>query len=159
MKKKWNHLVNSLLTGVLVLLGFSSCTNDDDEDNGGNIILEYGSPTARHEIKGKVVNTEEQSIQNIQVIVTPAKGSYAWKTDTLTTDAKGEFTFEGGGGSPVTKYKVIWNDLDGEANGGLFKSDSIDVETVKTEDGSGWYRGKGTANVKIVLKKDQTEPK
>ncbi len=45
-KKRWLHFYNRILSGGLVLLGFSAC--DGTSPN------EYGNPYCHFEIKGKV---------------------------------------------------------------------------------------------------------
>ena len=55
MKKKMT--VHRLLSGALVLLGFASCSN---EDENLEIRCEYGTPYAKYEIKGKVIRKRQQ---------------------------------------------------------------------------------------------------
>ena len=59
--KKTTHKVsllkacNGLLSGALALLGYTSC---DSLGIGGETPLEYGTPYAKYEIKGKVTGYE-----------------------------------------------------------------------------------------------------
>ena len=50
---------NCVLASLLMLLGFS-CTDDEGE---GPIICEYGTPYANFQIKGKVVDTNDNPIE------------------------------------------------------------------------------------------------
>lgn len=122
-KSKWNRMFNRVLSGLLVLLGFSACS-DYQKDN--DITCMYGTPTARHEIKGKVVTADKEkvSISNTQVVVISKFrldqareygidiSSINRGTDTLYTDAQGEFKYEGGGHSPQEEYRIFYNDID-----------------------------------------------
>ena len=54
---------NCVLASLLMLLGFS-CTDDEGE---GPIICEYGTPYANFQIKGKVVDTNDNPIPNAQI--------------------------------------------------------------------------------------------
>ena len=64
MKNPNNKLLkvaNWLLGGILALLGFSAC-NDEEE-----LPLMYGTPHANFTIKGKVVNDESMPIPDIEI--------------------------------------------------------------------------------------------
>lgn len=45
-----------MMSGTLVLLGFTSC----DENSTGTGRCEYGTPYAKYEIKGKVMGEDRQ---------------------------------------------------------------------------------------------------
>lgn len=60
-KKRWLQICNRLMSGTLVLLGFTSC---DNVMNGDEPCM-YGQPHADYEIKGKVLNVEENSLLRI----------------------------------------------------------------------------------------------
>ena len=58
--------------------------------------------------------------------------------------------------SSLRGHEIIFEDVDGEANGGLFQSDTIRVQTLpktQTEKGNGWYNGKYEVQADIKLKK------
>ena len=68
MKRKSNLLkvFNNLLSSLLALLGYTSCDSSED------IPVEYGTPYAKYEVKGKVVDKESQAtIEGARVIVKP----------------------------------------------------------------------------------------
>ena len=56
MKKKMT--VHRLLSGALVLLGFASCSN---EDENWEIRCEYGTPYSKFLVKGTVTSAHLQS--------------------------------------------------------------------------------------------------
>ena len=58
MKKKneqWLRYSNRALSGLLMLFGFVSCDN-----GGGDIPVEYGMPSAKYRVKGKVIDADTQ---------------------------------------------------------------------------------------------------
>lgn len=55
-KKQWLQICNGMMSGALVLLGFTSC----DENSTGTGRCEYGTPYAKYEIKGKVIRKRQQ---------------------------------------------------------------------------------------------------
>lgn len=125
---------NKILTGILMLLGFSmiSCNHDD----------EYGSPYSTYEIKGKVVDEDGKAIPGIQVVLigTPSDITSSYMPcDTLQSDNKGEFhqncEIPFGGYEP--KWEIITKDIDGEQNGGLFEEKSTEVTISKKDMGEG----------------------
>ena len=62
MKKKMT--VHRLLSGALVLLGFASCSN---EDENLEIRCEYGTPYSKFLVKGTVTSDKDEPLKNIQV--------------------------------------------------------------------------------------------
>lgn len=96
MKRFYPHFLNSMnwvLAGLLTLLGFSCSDSDDD---GGGQVEEYGCPHANYEIKGKVVNRQNNPIPNIQIAISDSVPDRQMPSDTIYTDAKGEFLWETG---------------------------------------------------------------
>jgi len=85
--------MNWVLAGLLTLLGFSCSDSDDDE---GGQVEEYGCPHANYEIKGKVVNRQNNPIPNIQIAISDSVPDRQMPSDTIYTDAKGEFLWETG---------------------------------------------------------------
>lgn len=151
-----------VLSGLLALLGFSACS----DENGGGMTEEYGSPIVDYQVKGQVTDAEGNPIEGIQVIAKPTYGVYtdatnsSWKNaDTTYTDAEGNFessllqnvAMEG---------KLLFEDVDGEANGGVFQTDSAslqEAETVQLEERDGWYMGRYELTLNKQLSKE--EPK
>ncbi len=162
MKRIRFHLLtgaNFILASLLMFLGFS-CSDDD----GG--ICEYGSPHANFQIKGKVVDTKGNPIPNARIRINENEEStypQGWlHTDTLKTDANGEFDWKQVG-FPIMRYRLITEDTDEEMNGGLFASDTTLV-TFSNDDfkgGEGWFSGSAYKEMKITLKEyvdTHTEP-
>ena len=117
MKRSYPHFLNSMnwvLAGLLTLLGFSCSDSDDD---GGGQVEEYGCPHANYEIKGKVVNRQNNPIPNIQIAISDSVPDRQMPSDTIYTDAKGEFLWETGE-FPGATFKLIMTDIDKDKNGG-----------------------------------------
>lgn len=151
MKKKWYRIANSSLSALLVLLGFEACTG---MENGGE---EYGTPTVDFHVVGQVTDAEGKPIEGIRVTT---RGYYDFNDGTMEqttyTDKEGRYaTKEVKSIGIDPRMKVVFEDVDGEANGGLFAADSISSdamakEKVKKGDGN-WYGGEYelTANAKL----------
>lgn len=155
MKRKrnqWLKCFNYLLSGVLLLLGFSSCFEEGD---GMEPSLEYGVRYARYSIKGKVVNEEKEAIPDIQLIVkgllrTTTYSEYQYSIDTLYSDTQGEFVFEDAYASPDLKYRIIHKNVDKDGNVKPYKTDSTSVDiTDPTSVIGNWQDGQ--VEVEIVV--------
>lgn len=148
-KKEWLLLCNRMLSGVLALLGFTSC----DGLGLGQATCEYGQPYAKYEIKGKVVDTEQQSISNARIIVKPLERNsdnlfpYAHH-DTVYTQKNGEYLYENHGTS-YGRFRVVCDDPSG-----TYKPDSTVVE-MKPTGGKGWYEGSDSKVENFELKKKE----
>ncbi len=151
MKKKWYRIANSSLSALLVLLGFEACTG---MENGGE---EYGTPTVDFHVVGQVTDAEGKPIEGIRVTT---RGYYDFNDGTMEqttyTDKEGRYATKEVKSIGIDPgMKVVFEDVDGEANGGLFAADSVSSgamakEKVKKGDGN-WYGGEYelTANAKL----------
>ena len=151
MKKKWYRIANSSLSALLALLGFEACTG---MENGGE---EYGTPTVDFHVVGQVTDAEGKPIEGIRVTT---RGYYDFNDGTMEqttyTDKEGRYATKEVKSIGIDPgMKVVFEDVDGEANGGLFAADSISSdamakEKVKKGDGN-WYEGgyELTANAKL----------
>lgn len=151
MKKKWYRIANSSLSALLVLLGFEACTGIE---SGGE---EYGTPTVDFHVVGQVTDAEGKPIEGIRVTT---RGYYDFNDGTMEqttyTDKEGRYATKEVKSIGIDPgMKVVFEDVDGEANGGLFAADSISSdamakEKVKKGDGN-WYEGgyELTANAKL----------
>ena len=148
-KKRWIRFCNRILSGVLVLLGFNACNIEEAS-------YEYGQPFARYEIKGKVIDKEQNGLPEIQIIVRGVLSDMLTSpdiisNDTLKTNSKGEFVFREDDAFLDVKYRVIANDIQTET----YKSDSLVVDMGKPTGGDGhWYRGQATKNILLKLTKN-----
>ena len=142
--------------GVLALLGFAACAETS---------VEYGTPTMDFWVRGKVISDDGKALKDIQVIVknenayyNDEEGELVRMNDTIYTDSGGEFVSQMMRDGWVDTKKLIFNDIDGEANGGTFKSDSVcmkDMESKQIKKGDGnWYLGTYEYNMEIKLSKE-----
>ena len=102
---------------------------------------------------GVVTDENGKPIENIRVIIRDAY-EYGYNPDTTYTDAQGNFS-----SNVIRDYGFVneqtayFDDVDGEANGGAFQSDSTslnDMPSKQTEKGDGsWYQGKYEFEVQV----------
>ena len=150
-KTKKKAMMFSLLSGALGLLGFAACEEEK---------LEYGTPYTKFQVKGTVTSEANEPLKGIQVIVRTGWDNNPMWADTLYTDEKGEFQTQELETVSIDEQKICFHDIDGEENGGTFKSDSIalaDMDMKRIEKGKGWYNGKYeiTPQAPIKLSKEE----
>ena len=101
------------------------------------MVCEYGTPYATFEVKGKVVNSDGEPINGIAVYADEMYG----QEETVYTEADGSFSLKQEWWFPNTHVDLVFEDQDGEDNGGDFGKKEESVALVKTQDGEGWYEG------------------
>ncbi|MDR2468913.1 MAG: radical SAM-associated putative lipoprotein [Tannerella sp.] len=151
--KQTNWLVAALLT----LLGFSGCHKADDET-----MVEYGVPSARYTVKGKVVGKSTgKPVKGIRVgYISGAVLMYGvppseYKPRAVTqTDNRGEFKLTEKTFPSDEAVPVYVEDIDGTENG-LYESETLTV-SFKNAERTGkpdkWYEGEYTVTVLVELK-------
>ena len=166
MKKRILKKANALLAAVLALFGVA--TSCDDDILIPELPCAYGVPYEEYKewegstlvtVEGKVLNETNDWIQGIQVMLDPD----GLPVDTLE---KNDTSISRWGGDywvqvvfldscQPEKVKLYFNDLDGNSNGGIFQSDSAEVElSYKSSTG---IRGRQFVHVNFTkkLKKEQ----
>lgn len=151
MKKSIRPIIkgtNWALAGLLTLLGFAGCDNEDDPD--GPIICEYGAPYAEYVIKGKVTGESGNPLADIPVVVKAnfskrpgvILDNYHLYTDTVYTDQQGDFEQKRGGFPAAMDMTVIANGVDGKKKEN-FATDSVKFNIVDKDfkGGEGWNAG------------------
>ena len=136
--KFWDKIIVVLL-GVVGLSGMLySC-------------MKYGMPppeyVKKHELRGVVTDTETSNpIQNIRIIS---------NRDTVYTNIKGEYAFDFWSHSPGISYMLNIEDIDGEENGGEFKSQEIYGKFTREDqvENSGGLGFSKTQNIQLEHKK------
>jgi len=137
--EKWNMLLAALLS----VLGFSSCDKLGITGGGGGTLCEYGVPTATFKVMGHVTDEEGNAVEGIKVTVQDVSLEL-WSG---SSDASGNYESEDcnmTGELPSDDLLVIMEDIDGEANGGTFRKDTLSVGEItvkKVAEGSGWSTG------------------
>ena len=145
MKVRFTRWYNALLSALLTMLGFESCSQYGPD--------EYGTPTVDYQVKGFVTDLLGTPIQGIKV-----RAPYSYidgsEGQNVLTDENGRFELDEF--HSMLYGKLYVEDIDGEDNGGEFQSDTIDIWDLpkkEVEKGSGWYEGKFEVNANIRLEK------
>lgn len=162
MKVRFNRWYNAVLTALMSLIGYG-CSSSDDPWGGG--LCMYGTPHADYQFMGTVNDESGSPVKGIKVA---AKNVYrsqdgavvdTYGVDSTQTDGSGKYAFETQRFISDPDLKLIVEDIDGEANGGAFKSDTIDInfdkaKKVKEPDkGDSWSSGTFAITQDIKLKK------
>ena len=148
MKLKLRSFYSKILSACLVLLGFSACEVFT--------VDEYGSPSAKYKVLGKVVssNDEKKPIENIRVVmvenVNEENKLYLYG-DTTYTDSGGKFEINRHD-FPYSQFKIKIQDVDG-ADNGLFEDmeQVIEFSNSDYKGGSGnWYKGEAQKDMGTI---------
>jgi len=119
-----------MLSLVLLLLGFSACSDDDtDTDDGGGFRLMYGPPPVTFNVKTQVVDHNDKPITGIQVDI---KTDDEWGNLLYSgsTNSKGIYETKLGYG----RINIVFTDVDGEKNGS-FEKDSVQTNLYEMNGG------------------------
>lgn len=158
MKVRFNRWYNAIFTALLTLLGYGCSSSEEYED-----MVMYGVPTATYKVMGEVTDESGNPIEGIK---TAAKIIHqydkddrieAYGLDSIKTDSNGQYQLNFNGFPGDQTIKLVVEDVDGEANGGQFESDTLDVDyknAVQTEKGSSfWNSGTFQIRQNISLKR------
>lgn len=157
--KKRIFSVRTLLSGVLALLGFAGC------ENWGDSPVEYGMPSVDYRVIGEVTDEAGKPLSGIRVIVKDKyllnkdgdyEHTYNHEGDTVYTDSKGSFKSAKIRSSAIYDQRVVFDDVDGEANGGEFRSVDMsikDLDSKQIKKGGSWYSGEYELSTKVEMKK------
>lgn len=137
--------------------------DDDDDDDIYVPPVGYGCPHVNFMFKARVVDIAGNPIPEIEM-----QGDFGDPFKQYFTDEEGRietFISFTSHDDQVNKYEISFVDIDGEANGGEFKSVTIDLNNeniyTKIDDGYGdWCKGNYTADLGDVTleRKDPTSP-
>lgn len=156
--KKRIFSVRTLLSGVLAMLGFTGCEN---AWNGSEM---YGTPSVDYRVIGEVTDEAGKPLQGIRVIVKDKSidridddwTKYYHEGDTVYTDAKGSFKSAKIRSIAIYQQRIVFDDVDGEANGGEFRSVDMsikDLDSKQIKKGGSWYDGEYELSTKVEMKK------
>ena len=128
MKNFFVKLTKMLCVAVLGVLGFSACSDDPESAS-----VAYGVRVLKYCYKGIVTDEDGNPIKGINVVM---KGHFDSKESSLTisTDDKGEFKSGILVSSKDKVSEVEFVDVDGEANGGEFKSSTLKNDDMTSKD-------------------------
>ena len=159
MKVRFNRWYNAVLTALLSILGFSCSLDEPDEY--GSTPVEYGTPHADYILKGTVTDEAGTPIKGIKTslkeISKDDTGTYVFGIDSIQTNESGNYQLKNSGMPYDKRVKLVVEDIDGEANGGEFLNDTLDIDygkAVEVEEGDHhWYDGKYEVTTDVRLKK------
>ena len=152
MKLKLRSFYSRILSICLVLLGFSACSDPVDE---------YGSPSAKYKVLGKIVSSDDEKkpIENIRVVMVEnmdEENNIYLRGDTTYTDLEGRFEVNRHD-FQYSQFKIKIQDVDEEVNG-LFEDieQVIEFKNSDYKGGSGsWYKGEAQKDMGTI----EMEPK
>ena len=159
MKVRFNRWYNAVLTALLSMLGFSCSLDEPDEY--GSTPVEYGTPHADYILKGTVTDEAGTPIKGIKTslkeISKDDTGTHVFGIDSIQTNESGNYQLKNSGMPYDKRIKLFVEDIDGEANGGEFLNDTLDIDygkAVEVEEGDHhWYDGKYEVTTDVRLKK------
>ena len=152
---KIKGVLKSVTAAVLGILGFASCEKALDIYENGEMMCMYGQPYANFKAVGTVKDKSGKPLEGIRVAVRLTVPSSSEVRDTVYTDSKGEFlsntqTFNG-----PSSVRIVFEDIDGAANGGEFEKTEATPAVKQTKKGDdSWNKGafEAKANVKMNKK-------
>ncbi|MBR1926712.1 MAG: radical SAM-associated putative lipoprotein [Bacteroidales bacterium] len=163
MKRFFRKLLSVFGPAVVSALGFSGC----------DIIpigrAEYGSPSADFKVDISVTDESGNPLKDIKVtpvlLYTSVNKNYMGQDlppktireelPALSTDEAGKALNMYSLTSVSKDVRLIFEDVDGELNGGSFAKDSVDLAVVKSKNGdNNWYSGEWTVSGKMNLNKE-----
>jgi len=143
---KAKNLFRTIAGGILSFLGFGSCGCDPTCPIDAPV-AEYGVPHAEYKIMGTVKDSNGNPIPGIRISC-----EKLWADDT-SSEEDGSFLYQGDG-FPEKTVRLIFEDVDGDENGGLFKTKEVDVEPSQVKEGQGnWDQGTFEGSVDVTLEK------
>ena len=159
MKVRFNRWYNAVLTALLSMLGFSCSLDEPDEY--GSTPVEYGTPHADYILKGTVTDEAGTPIKGIKTSLKEISkndtGTHVFGIDSIQTNESGNYQLKNSGMPYDKRVKLVVEDIDGEANGGEFLNDTLDIDygkAVEVEEGDHhWYDGKYEVTTDVRLKK------
>ena len=147
MKVRFNRWYNTVLTALLAMLGYGCSESEEPEKN----VLMYGCIVAYYTINGTVTDEAGALVQGIKTSVKMLFRQDIVGMDSVQTDESGKYLLGFNEMMDNEYTKLIVEDVDGEANGGEFLSDTLDIDftkAVKTND----YRYEISQDVKLKKK-------
>lgn len=151
MKNLILKFAKMLCVAVLGVMGFSACS--DDPEGGA---AAYGSPTADYKYMGTVTDEAGNPIEGINVVLSGIVNATGNASLTLKTDKDGKFATVPLKSHSTQIESIDFIDVDGEANGGEFESQTItpkDMTKTQTKEKDGWFVGEFEYSANIKLKK------
>ena len=147
-------IYKSLMVSVLGILGFASCEKAIDViDDGGGLCM-YGQPHADFKAVGTVKDKSGKPIEGIRVAIRQTIPYSSEQKDTVYTDSKGEYLFDAVTFNGPSSVRIVFEDIDGAANGGEFDKTEATPAVKQTKKGdNAWYNGAFEAKADVKMNK------
>ena len=147
MKVKFNRWYNTVLAALLAMLGYG-CGESEEQDV--NVPM-YGCIVDRYTINGTVTDEAGAPVLGIKTSVKMLYYETVVDMDSIQTDDSGKYQLVFNVMLENEFTKLIVEDVDGEANGGEFLNDTLDIDfkkALKTDN----YRYEISQDVKLKKK-------
>ena len=127
--------------------------------------MQYFPTICIYRVIGEVTDEAGKPLSGIRVIVRDNsllnkngdyKHTYNHEGDTIYTDSKGAFQSAKIRSISLHNQTVLFDDVDGEANGGEFETIDMsikDLDSKQIEKDEGWYNGEYELSTKVQMKK------
>lgn len=148
MNFRIGSIIMPLVLPLLAVPALCSCAVDSLEHEFSSM---DGKPVANYTVSGKVTDEDGAPIQDIRVIADHS-GEISYRADTLYTGKDGSFS-KFLAIPLVDGFRITFDDIDGEANGGFFKSVSEYVVPKLTEVPTGMFGGSFLVSIDRTLVK------
>jgi putative lipoprotein (rSAM/lipoprotein system) len=140
---------NQLIVWLITFLGFSSsCTKDN---GGGEVIVEYGVPSAKFIVKGTITSsTTQKAVKGLKVSIFDNNSL----TCSDTTNADGTFEVSLIEFPENHRFPVKVEDIDGATNNSFASLDTAATFTnpVFTNGDSHWFQGETQQTLNLQVK-------
>ena len=163
MKKLNRRLIrgtNWALAGLLSLLGFAGCGKDNNDD--GEMRVEYGVPTANFKVLGRVTDEQGKPLSGMRVVASEVTTIWGKGPEQCYSGLLRDTVYTASDGSFVREYNLFPADsvyihmkIEDSAEPSVYDSDSIAVGFAKGDLKGGdkhWYRGAAEKKVNVKLK-------
>ena len=164
MKKLNRRLIrgtNWALAGLLSLLGFAGCGKDNNDD--GEMRVEYGVPTANFKVLGRVTDEQGKPLSGMRVVASDVTTVWGKGPEQCYSGLLRDTVYTATDGSFVREYSAFPTDsvyfhmkVEDPTTRPDYDSDSVTVGFAKGDlKGSTkhWYRGAAEKKVNVTLKR------
>ena len=155
MRRLLKKLLSVFGPSLIGALGFTSC------DLPFIPRTEYGTPNCDFKMDITVQDEAGNPLKNIKVtpVLIPGRkqdgSEIREELRTVTTDENGKATDKISIFGITHQIRVVFEDTDGDLNGGTFAKDSMDFTPVQTKQGDNhWYSGEYTISGTKKMKKE-----
>ena len=149
MRRLLKKLLSAVGPSLIGALGFTSC------DFPFIPRTEYGTPNCDFKVDITVQNEAGTPLKGIKVSPVLISAQHREELAYIETDASGKASGSYNLFGVTKNIRVVFEDADGNLNGGSFAKDSMDFAPVQTKKGDNhWYSGEYTISGTKKMKKE-----